>query len=315
MNAFPIIKPLLARDIDESKLKFPLIAQPKIDGSMAFVQNGKLYARSLKPHENKYTTEFYSKPEFEGLRGELILGDDPAAKDLCRNTSSALRTIEGEPYTTLWCFDYITEHTKNLSYENRLNELAVKVFHLNNLHIKIVPHRLVGSKECYYTMRSEWLLEGFEGVILRDPNLPHKEGRSSAIKAHLWRFKPYSSAEIVVTRIEEGQTNLNEAQIDKLGHTKRSTHQENMVPNGQVGTILGTLVNDLLDFSGDIIAKAGTEVRVSPGEMSLKDREYYFINQHEIIGQIVEFDYMSFGLKDKPRFATYKRIRSLVDMS
>ena len=92
-----IIKPLLARDVDESKLKGLLAGMPKIDGSWGGIQEGKLFARSLKPHENKFTTEQFSKPEFEGLRGELILGSDPTAENLCVNTSSALRRIEGTP--------------------------------------------------------------------------------------------------------------------------------------------------------------------------------------------------------------------------
>lgn len=312
-----IIKPLLAKDIDEDRLYFPLLAQPKIDGSMAFVQNGKLYARSLKQHENKYVTNYYSHPDLEGLRGELIAGDNPTAPDLCRNTSSALRTIEGTPYTTFWCFDYITEETKNLPYKERYELLRQKVFDLEDLgwfNIDVVDAELIFNLSHYNEVKDKWLSDGYEGVVCRDPILPHKEGRSSSVKCHLWRYKPYASAEIVVTSIEEGTTNTNEATIDELGHTKRSTHQDNMVPNGTVGAILGTLLNDLKDYSGNVIAEKGAEVRVSPGEMNHKDRKYYFDNQQEIVGHVVEFEFMSYGLKDKPRFATFKRIRSINDM-
>jgi len=37
-------------------------------------------------------------------------------------------------------------------------------------------------------------------------------------------------------------------------------------------------------------------------------------NPEEIVNQLVEFEYMNFGLKDKPRFAQFKRIRSERDM-
>ena len=66
-----LINPMLPKDVDEARLKFPsygLTAMPKIDGSFAFIQNSKLYARSQKHHENIYTTELYSNPLFEGLR-------------------------------------------------------------------------------------------------------------------------------------------------------------------------------------------------------------------------------------------------------
>ncbi len=315
-----IIKPFLPKDVDEAKLKFTsygLTAMPKIDGSFAFVQNAILYARSLKQHENIYTTKLYSNPDFEGLRGELIAGDNPVAEGLCRDTSSALRTIQGQPYTTLWCFDYVTHDTKDLPYEERYTVLTRKVQILNDVgysYIKCIEAHRVFTLEQYHTLRSSFMNAGYEGLVLRDPKSKYKEGRSSAVKPELWRWKPYATAEVVVTRIEEGTTNLNEATTNELGKTTRSSHKENLQPNGLVGTIYGTLVNDLLDYYGNVIAVKGTEIKVSPGEMKAKERKYYFENQHEIVGHIVEFEYMTYGLKDKPRFGTYKRIRSIVDM-
>lgn len=53
------MKPLLADDWVESKLVFPLIGQPKVDGVRALNMVGKLTARSLKPFKNKYLTARY----------------------------------------------------------------------------------------------------------------------------------------------------------------------------------------------------------------------------------------------------------------
>lgn len=315
-----LIKPMLARDVDETKLVFPshgFIALCKVDGSFAFVQNAILYARSLKHHENIFTTNIYSNPDFEGLRGELIVGDNPIAEGLCRDTSSALRTIEGEPETSLWCFDYVTHDTKDLPYEERYDLLTNKVKSLNALgyaHIRVIEAYRVFNLEQYLALRSAFMQAGYEGLVLRDPKAKHKEGRSSAVKPELWRWKPYATAEIKVTRIEEGTTNLNEAIKNELGKTTRSTHKENLQPNGLVGTIVGELIADLKDYAGTVIAPKDTEINVSAGEMKAKDRKYYFENQHEIIEHIVEFSYMCYGLKDKPRFSVYKRIRSINDL-
>lgn len=309
-----IIKPFLPKDVVEEKLTFPLAVLPKIDGSFAMVANGKLYARSLKHHENLFVTEQYSKPEYEGLRGEMCVGDSPTDPHLCRKTSSALRRIEGEPVTTFMCFDYVTHETQHLSYKDRHKILVEKVRALNLPNIVYIPYYIVSSLEEYRSLRDMWMDMGYEGVVVRDLDYPHKEGRSSAVKPHLWRWKPWDTAEIRVTVIEEGTTNLNEATIDELGHTKRSTHQENMKLSGIVGTIIGALLSDLKDFHGNVVAVAGTEVRVSPGEMTAKEREYYFLHQDEILGHIVEFSFMNFGLKDRPRFAQFKRIRSPNDL-
>lgn len=314
-----IIKPFLPKDVDEAKLKFHsygLIAMPKIDGSFAFIQNETLYARSLKQHENIYTTKQYSNPDFEGLRGELIAGNNPVAEGLCRDTSSALRTIQGQPYTTLWCFDYVTHDTKDLPYEERYELLQLVVNKLKDKYnyIKCIESYRVFNIEQYIALRSAFMQAGYEGLVLRDPKTKHKEGRSSAVKPELWRWKPYATAEIKVTRIEEGTTNLNEATKNELGKTTRSSHQENLQPNGLVGTIVGELIADLKDYAGTTIALKGTEINVSAGEMKAKERKYYFENQQEIVGQVVEFSYMSYGLKDKPRFSVFKRIRSINDL-
>ena len=90
-------KPMLACDWHQQKVKFPLTAQPKVDGVRSLNQNGLLTGRSLKKHENIYITEKYSRKEFHGFDGEMAVGDDPGHPDLCRMTSKALRTREGEP--------------------------------------------------------------------------------------------------------------------------------------------------------------------------------------------------------------------------
>jgi len=318
-----LIKPFLPKDVDPSRLNFPLwglAALCKIDGSFAFVQNGKLYARSLKQHENIYTTNLYSNPDFEGLRGELISGNNPTAEGLCRTTSGDIRRIEGEPETSLWCFDFVTHETKNLPYKERYELLHNKVIELNSLgykNINIIPMHIVHNEKEYLELRDFFLSQGYEGLVLRDPQFPHKEGRSSATKPQLWRYKPYATAEILVTHLLEGTTNLNEATKNELGRSTRSSHKENLQNNATVGTIVGTLVNELTDYSGKVIAIKGTEINVSPGEMKGPERKFYWENQSEIVGHIVEFSYMSYGLKDKPRFANFtnfKRIRSERDM-
>jgi len=312
-----IIKPMLAKDIDESKLKFPLMLTPKIDGVFAFIQNGQLYARSLKQHENLFTNAKYSKNDFNGLRGELIVGNDPTIEDLCRNTGSGIRRIKGEPESTLWCFDYILPETEKLSYENRIELLKIKV---NDLHqkgytfIKVIPTMWVHSLEQYLSIRDNYLQNGFEGCVVRDPSLPHKEGRSSSTKAHLWRYKPYATAEIRCTSFVEEMHNLNEAKTNELGRTERSSNQENLVGKGNLGAIVGNLIKPLLDCYGNEVSPAGTEITIATGSLSDKERKYYWSNPLEMIGHVVEFEYMSFGLKDKPRFAQFKCIRSEINM-
>lgn len=312
-----LIRPLLAKDIDEQKLKFPFYLSPKIDGSFAFVQNVLLYARSLKHHENKHVTKQYSNPLFEGLRGELIVGSDPTAKDLCRNTSSALRTIEGEPETSLWCFDYVTPDTVNLTWLERQKLLLEKVCQLRALgyeDIGYVEPVKIHSMEEYINARNHFMSLGYEGVIIRDPNSKHKEGRSSGVRADLWRWKPWTTTEIVVTQLGEEQKNNNKAKTNLLGRSERSMHKDNLEGKQTLGFIVGTLLEPLKDFAGEVIAPSGTEITIATGSLTEKECKYYWDNPDELLGQIVEFEYFSYGLKEKPRYAQFKRLRSKVDM-
>lgn len=311
------IKVTLAKDTEDSKLKFPLCIQPKIDGSRGIVQESKLYARSLKQHENLHVTEQYSNSAFNGLDGELIVGDDPTAPDLCRNTSSALRTIQGTPVTTFWCFDYVTEQTMNLPYSERYKQLSDIVDYLNKQgysFIRIVPNYEVDNLQEYHYLRDLFLDQGYEGCILRDMKSKYKQGRSSAVKPDLWRYKPYSTAEIKVTRLIEEMKNNNAAKVNELGRTERSSHKENLVGKQTLGAIEGTLVNDLLDYKGKVVAKVGTIITIGTGCLTEKECKYYWDNPEELLEHIVEFAYMSYGLKDNARFANFNRIRSERDM-
>lgn len=312
-----LIKPLLARDVNEAKLKFPCYVTPKIDGSFAFVQHDLLYARSLKHHENKYVTQQYSNALFDGLRGELVAGFDPTAKDLCRNTSKVLRTIEGTPETSLWCFDYVTHETVNLSWLERQQQLLLKVHLLRESgwkNIFYIQPTKVNSLEEYISVRNEFMQKGYEGIVVRNPDSKHKEGRSSEVKADLWRWKPWATAEIKVTRLGEEQKNNNEAKTNELGRTERSTHKDNLEGKNTLGYIVGTLLEPLKDFAGVVVADAGTELTIATGNLTEKECKYYWDNPTEIVNNIVEFEYMSFGLKEKPRFAQFRRIRSAVDL-
>lgn len=312
-----LIKPLLAKDVNEQKLKFPLAVTFKVDGSFAFIQNNKLYARSLKAHENLHVTEQYSSHWFNGLRGELIVGDEPTAPDLCRNTSSALRTISGQPSTSLFCFDYVLPETKDLPYSERMKLLGMKVRELRAngfTNIFMIPVNYVNSMQEYHELRDKFLSLGYEGCVVRDPMSKHKEGRSSSTKPDLWRYKPWSSAEIRVDYLVEEQKNNNQAKTNELGHTERSTHQENLVGKQTMGAIVGTLVTPLLDYQGKVVANVGIQLTIATGSLKEKECKFYWENQQELVGKLVEFEYMSFGLKEKPRFAQFKRIRSENDM-
>lgn len=294
-----MIKPMLAENYVESALRFPLIAQPKVDGVRGLNLEGRLIGRSLKEHVNEYATKQFSLPGFIGLDGELFCGprSNITSVSLCRDTSSALRRIKGEPMIMWMVFDLVNQETISKPYYRRLELLLDMVRDLHYPDIFVVPSFHCDTLEQLAEHNANFLAEGYEGTIIRYPNGPHKEGRSTVLEDGLLRIKGFVDAEARVESLEEGNENQNEATTNELGRTERSTHQENMVPNGKVGAMICSSPSVKGPF------------RVSAGAMTHPEREYYWQHPEAIVGKLITYKHFPKGVKDKPRFATFKNIR------
>lgn len=300
---------MLACDWKEDKLRFPLYAQPKIDGVRALNFDGQLTGRSLKPHANKYVTKRFSHPMLRGFDGEMA-AQGSNHPSLCRLTTSALNTIEGEPYVEWHLFDHITNETINEPYRNRIRCLRVAVerireaFEVSYLfpHLKIVPSYRCETIEELLNLESRFEAEGYEGTIIRDINGKYKQGRSTVREGGLLRIKRFIEEEAVVLSITEGESNMNDAQQNELGLQFRTSHQAGMVPNGLVGSLQC------------LVVKTGEEITVAAGRMTHHEREVYFRNQEHLIGKTIKYKFFPKGGKDKPRFPTFQCIRVESDM-
>lgn len=314
------MKPMLASDWAEDKVKLPVIAQPKIDGVRGLNMTGVLTGRSLKQHANKHVTQLFSHPDIVGFDGEFA-AEIETHSNLCSLTTSALSTIEGEPYVLLWVFDYITDETVNLPYQERyeimnilVHKYLVQQQNEPGNRLRVVPSVLCRTMEDLLTTDDMFLDMGFEGTIIRDPHGKHKQGRSTVREGGLLRIKRFIDAEFEITEVVEGVTNTNDAQQNELGQQFRSTHQENMVPNGMVGALMGTLIKDVIARDGAILFKKGDTVKVGAGKLSHNDRIKFFREQSLILGRIGKFQLFPKGIKDKPRFPTFQCFRSKIDM-
>lgn len=299
--------PMLASDYIEGKLKFPLIMQPKIDGVRGLNLLGQLTGRSLKTHANKYVTATYSHRACVGLDGELAAQSE-THPDLCRLTTSAVNTIEGEPFTLWHVFDLVNNDTLNKPYVERLDLLERHVTLVKETEagltnrIRTIPWLICESLEQMIHKDTLWLAAGYEGSILRAINGKYKQGRSTPTEGGLLRIKRFAEAEAIVRGVIEGEQNLNEATVNETGHTARSTHKANMVPNGMVGAL------DCTD------CKTGKEITVAAGRMTHGERKAFFDFPQRIVGQTIKYKTFLKGVKDLPRFPTYQCIRAPSDI-
>lgn len=309
-------KPYLATDWDAEKQKFPCGIMPKIDGVRGQKPLSDLVGRSLKAFANLHVAKVFKASCYDGMDGELAAGNETDF-DLCRKTSSATGTIAGEYIWTWHVFDLCEASVRHLPYKERYDMLKAYVDeqHLEGemMDVKVVPLYVVNTMEELLEWENTWLDMGYEGVIIRDLDAAYKWGRSTQREGGYLRIKRFTDGEGEIIRIIEGSTNENEAQINDLGQTYRTSHQENMIPNGMVGSFdvkVLTVPEGLEAF-----LEAGQEMRVGAGRLTHEERKYYFEHPDEFLGKISKWKFFAHGMKEKLRIPTHQSFRDPADMS
>jgi DNA ligase-1 len=316
------IRPQLACDFDQDKLRFPVIVSAKIDGVRGINLDGNLTGRSLKAFKNSFVTRRFSGPQFKGFDGELALGNW-TSDTLCSDTTGFVNRKSPKPgkpteseQLVWYVFDYLADDVIDLPYAERIAAAEVKIGRMQEFPglIATVPYKLVNSVEELLAFEQLCLDDGFEGVIIRDPNGMHKSGRATVKGGSYLRIKRFIDFEGIVVNITEAMENTNEAKTNELGRTERGTHQENMVPKGMVGMVQFKALQNV-ELDGKILIEKDQIVDVGPGSMLHEDRVEFFEQQDLLIGKIGKAKFFPKGIKDKPRFPTFLCIRAEEDMS
>lgn len=319
------LKPHLACDLDETKLKFPLVIMPKIDGVRALNLQGNVTGRSKKAFKNKFVNERFGGEHTLGFDGELALGDWQAPR-LCSDTTGFVNRKTAKPGKPTesdafmwWVFDFLAPNVIDKPYIERLQALETYLANNTDEGIAMVPYTVVYDLESLYKLEAEYLDQGFEGLIARDPMGMHKSGRATVTAGSYLRLKRFIDFEGVVENLIEAMENTNEAKVNELGNTERSTHKANMVPKGMVGMIQMRALADVV-YGGKVLIEKGQLVDIGPGNMVHEERVKLwlaFVNKTPdcIVGQIGKAKFFPKGQKDKPRFPTWIGLRAAEDMS
>lgn len=289
------MKPMLATDADLEKLRFPLLASAKLDGFRAIVQGGVVLSRSLKPIPNAYVQSAFK--HLEHLDGELVVGD-PTAKDCFRQTSSHVTSHDKTDFDLRY---YVFDHVRNPNerYQNRLVQAnnRAKVTQ-NNCSVITLPQHVITCLPTLLALEEKMLDQGYEGLILRDPDAPYKFGRSTMKEGYLLKLKRFVDAEAVVIGFEERMHNGNEATTNELGRTKRSSHQSGKTGRGDLGAITVRF--------GEIEFNIGTGFTDS-------ERAEIWDNQDRYLNRLAKFKYFPVGVKDAPRHPVFLGWRDASD--
>jgi DNA ligase 1 len=303
-----IVKPMLAASMENSKgepmsfkdLKYPLGASIKLDGIRCERIDGKTLSRSFKPIPNLYIqAQMAGLPD--GLDGELVTYNPDGTVKQFNEVQGDVMREDGEPNFRFEIFDYV-RWSLSETYTNRIKDLknASSVF---PAFCTLVLPTIINNEAELLKYEEEALADGHEGIMIRRLDGPYKCGRSTFKSQDLIKIKRFVDSEAEIIGFEERMSNQNEATVDELGHTKRSSHMANMVPAGTLGKFLARDIH-----SGDMI-KVGTG-------KGLNDllRQEIWDNQDKYVGKLFKYRYQEVGMKDLPRIPSFQGFRDRRDM-
>jgi DNA ligase-1 len=296
-------KPMLAHSKlpDFAALRFPLLVSPKLDGVRATMQGGVLLSRSLKPIPNKFVQDMFRNLP-EGTDGELIHGqpfDDPYR----RTISIVMSNDKPADGVKLYIFDRFAE-LFCCTFEQRYN--GIRSYGLEDkFEVVIVPHFPVTNVAELEKCEQEFLGRGYEGLMIRDPEGPYKQGRSSEKEGWLMKVKRFADAEARIESYYEEMENQNAAFTNELGRTARSSAKAGKVGKGRLGGFHVTGVGGTYD---------GVAFDIASGAMCHEMRERLW-QTRDLVGQLVVYKYFPTGGDTRPRHPIFKGLRDRRDLS
>lgn len=292
------MKPMLAATMqDVGRLKFPVLASPKLDGVRALVMNGVVMSRNFKPIPNQFVQELWGNHDYDGFDGELIVGE-PWGKDCYRDTVSGVMKQSGQPAARFFAFD---NYLRPLNFEHRILEVEQRIAALRKYNVTgsdeivHVRHTLVSSEEELNEFEQQCLGAGYEGIMVRSLNGPYKHGRSTENEGYLLKVKRFCDCEAEVVGFDEQFHNGNELTRDELGRAKRTSHKENKTLKGTLGALKVEGLNG--PYEG-VLFDVGTGFTDAERQEIWNNKDSYF-------GKVAKVKYFPTGSKDKPRFPTF----------
>lgn len=286
------MRPMLAVEADMNTIRFPCYAAPKLDGIRCVVKDGVVLSRSLKPIRNKHVQALFG--HLHGLDGELIVGD-PTAPDVFQKTTSGVMSADGEPDVKFYVFD--RWNTLDQCYSDRL--VSTALISTDEPDVVMVQCKIAGNIDQLTMLHQQFLSEGWEGTMIRNPDQGYKYGRSTKKSQHLLKLKEFHDSEFKVVGFKERMHNTNEAKRNALGNLERSSAKDGLVGMDTLGALVLEYGEDTFD--------CGTG-------FDDQQRKWIWEHREEFLGSLVKVKYQPSGAKDKPRFPVWVGWRDEEDM-
>lgn len=290
-----ITRPLLAATLEDvNTLRFPVLATPKLDGIRVLKVDGKAVTRKFKPVPNTYIREMLEKYLPDGADGEVM------TPGTFNDIQSNVMSFDGEPVFSFYMFDYVKADLSK-PYNQRVADMHNAIEKKPPFEVVVLKPVTINSIEELLSFEEDCLAQGYEGVMIRQPDSKYKCGRSTPKEQILMKLKRFLDAEAIVIGFEEKLHNDNVQEKDEFGLAKRSSKKDGLVPANTLGSL--------------IVEDQNTKVRFGIGsgfDDTLKKE--IWDNRDSYINKLVKYKYQSVGVKDAPRFPVFLGFRSKLDI-
>lgn len=213
--------PMLALSYHDRKhnLKFPCIAQPKLDGCRCLVKNGKAWSRKGKQFQPEVVDhimkEFINEPII--LDGELMV---PGVSFQDSMSYVKKRRPDGDKLN-YYIYD-IVDPGRDFSF--RSNILKIMSTKLKHKNIKFVQNIICNSEKDIFKAHKKFVKDGYEGTILRNLDGKYLINHRSS---DLLKLKDFIDDEFEIIGSKEGE-GRNKGCITFICKTEKGTVDVNL---------------------------------------------------------------------------------------
>ena len=280
------IKPMLAHKYNPDKIQYPAYIQPKLDGVRCIFTKYGAFSRTGKQFMNVRHIELALTPTFARYPNLMLDGElyNHKLKDDFETIISLVRKQKPTDHDRLCAknfvqyhvYDLYTDHDKAFifkTYSARRNFIVdLNKSWINRTSLQLIDTYAVVDEEHAREWHQDFLKDGYEGSILRDPASHYKNGRSYG----LMKFKDFHDEEATIVGYE-------------LGKGKRQ------------GTLGKFIMQD----------DEGIEFGCPPGKgYDYKDLAAMLDNIHYYIGKRATFTYFQKTKKGSYRHPLFKSLRN-----
>lgn len=263
----------------------------KIDGVRVIFFDGTAYSRSLKPLPNSRLQLFARKHRkaLEGCDGELVSGN-LYARDVLQNSVSVAMSIFSDDPFRIYLFDRYIQHTP---WYKRFSTLLNADLPSEAL---VLPHYEVHSEDDINKFEQNVLARGGEGVMVRDAEGLYKFGRSGVRQPQLQKVKRFKDTEVEIIGYAPLEHNDNEAEINELGYTSRSSSKEGKVTLEKLGSLHVRLPNNVSFWVGSGFTE--------------RQRDFFWNVRDDLLGQKATIKYFRESVDGVPLLPVFVAIRN-----